>query len=80
MNLRKVGIKMDYIVNVIGAGLAGSEAAYQLIKRGIRVRLYEMRPKKFSQVHKSDGFAELFCSSLEQALPLRPTLCSALQR
>ena len=54
---------MDYIVNVIGAGLAGSEAAYQLIKRGIRVRLYEMRPKKFSPVHKSDGFAELVCSN-----------------
>ena len=51
------------IVNVIGAGLAGSEAAYQLIKRGISVRLYEMRPKKSTPAHKTGGFCELVCSN-----------------
>ena len=43
-------------VNVIGAGLAGSEATYQLIKRGIKVDLYEMRPVKHTEVHKTDLF------------------------
>ena len=46
---------------VAGAGLAGCEAAYQLSKRGIQVRLYEMKPLKKSPAHHSDGFAELVC-------------------
>jgi len=50
-------------VNVIGAGLAGSEAAYQLIKRGIQVNLIEMRPKKMTEAHKTDKFGELICSN-----------------
>lgn len=50
-------------VNVIGAGLAGSEAAWQLAKRGISVDLYEMRPLKFTSAHKTSGFAELICSN-----------------
>ena len=50
-------------VNVIGAGLAGSEAAWQLAKRGINVDLYEMRPVKYTSAHKTDGFAELICSN-----------------
>ncbi len=50
-------------VAVIGAGLAGVEAANQLAKRGIRVRLFEMKPKKFSPAHKSENFAELVCSN-----------------
>lgn len=50
-------------VIVIGAGLAGSEAAYQLAKRGIHVKLYEMRPKKMTPAHKTGGFAELICSN-----------------
>lgn len=50
-------------VNVIGAGLAGSEAAWQLAKRGIEVDLYEMRPKKYTSAHKTSGFAELICSN-----------------
>ena len=54
---------MDYVVNVIGAGLAGSEATYQLIKRGIKVKLYEMRPSKLTPAHKTGGFAELVCSN-----------------
>ncbi len=48
---------------VAGAGLAGCEAAYQLSKRGIQVRLYEMKPLKKSPAHHSDGFAELVCSN-----------------
>lgn len=54
---------MEKRVVVIGAGLAGSEAAYQIAKRGIKVKLYEMKPKKKSEVHKLDGFAELVCSN-----------------
>lgn len=49
--------------NVIGAGLAGCEAAYQLSKRGIHVRLYEMKPVKHSDAHHSDTYAELVCSN-----------------
>lgn len=50
-------------VIVIGAGLAGSEAVYQLAKRGYNVKLYEMRPKKMTSAHKTEGFAELICSN-----------------
>ncbi len=50
-------------VNVIGAGLAGSEAALQLSKRGIEVNLYEMRPEKTTGAHKTDKFAEFVCSN-----------------
>lgn len=50
-------------VTVIGAGLAGSEAAWQLARRGIKVRLYEMKPLKFSPAHKNPNFAELVCSN-----------------
>ena len=50
-------------VTVLGAGLAGSECAWQLAKRGIPVRLYEMKPLKKSPAHHSDDFAELVCSN-----------------
>lgn len=50
-------------VNVIGAGLAGSEAAYQLAKRNIAVRLFEMKPQKYTPAHHSEKFAELVCSN-----------------
>ena len=50
-------------VKVIGAGLAGSEAAWQLAKRGIEVDLYEMKPHKMSPAHHSSNFAELVCSN-----------------
>lgn len=50
-------------VTVIGAGLAGSEATYQLIKRGISVDLYEMRSKKMTPAHHSGNFAELVCTN-----------------
>lgn len=50
-------------INVIGAGLAGCEACYQLSKRNIPVHLFEMKPKKYSPAHSYDGFAELVCSN-----------------
>jgi methylenetetrahydrofolate--tRNA-(uracil-5-)-methyltransferase len=50
-------------VNVIGGGLAGSEASYQLARRGVRVRLYEMRPRRMTEAHRSGLFAELVCSN-----------------
>ena len=52
----------DYIT-VIGAGLAGCEAAYQIAKEGIKVKLYEMKPKKFSPAHSSKNLAEIVCSN-----------------
>lgn len=54
---------MQQTVNVIGAGLAGCEATYQLIKEGIPVRLYEMRPVKSTEAHQTENFAELVCSN-----------------
>lgn len=53
---------MQYIT-VIGAGLAGSEAAWQIARRGIKVKLFEMRPTKQTPAHQSDRFAELVCSN-----------------
>ena len=50
-------------VTVVGAGLAGSEAAYQLARRGIAVRLVEMRPVKMTEAHQTADFAELVCSN-----------------
>ena len=52
----------DYIT-VIGAGLAVSEAAYQIVKRGIKVKLYEMKPIKYSPAHSNENFAEIVCSN-----------------
>ena len=49
--------------DVIGAGLAGCEAAWQLAKAGVQVRLFEMKPEKYSPAHKYQGFAELVCSN-----------------
>ena len=54
---------MDKKVSVIGAGLAGCEAAWQLLKAGIKVELFEMKPKKFTPADKYKGFAELVCSN-----------------
>ena len=52
----------DYIA-VIGGGLAGCEAAYQIAKRGIKVKLYEMKPKKFTEAHSNKNLAEIVCSN-----------------
>ena len=50
-------------INVYGAGLAGCEAAWQAAQRGVEVTLYEMKPKKFTPAHHSEGYAELVCSN-----------------
>ena len=55
-------MKKDYIV-VIGGGLAGTESAYQIAKRGIKVKLYEMKPVKFSPAHSNENLAEIVCSN-----------------
>ncbi len=66
----------DLMVTVIGGGLAGSEAAWQIASRGVPVRLYEMRPVRATEAHRTDSFAELVCSnslrsaSLEAAIGL----------
>ncbi|WP_088187475.1 methylenetetrahydrofolate--tRNA-(uracil(54)-C(5))-methyltransferase (FADH(2)-oxidizing) TrmFO [Desulfosporosinus sp. FKA] len=57
-------------VTVIGGGLAGSEAAWQLGKRGVKVDLFEMRPAKFTPAHHTEGFAELVCSNSLRAAGL----------
>lgn len=53
----------DGFVNVIGAGLAGCEAAYKLASNGIKVRLFEMKPNEYTKAHHYQGFAELVCSN-----------------
>ena len=50
-------------VHIIGAGMAGSEAAWQCVRRGVPVILHEMRPKRMTDAHNTDGFAELVCSN-----------------
>ena len=50
-------------VIIVGAGMAGSEAAWQVAQRGIKVDLYEMRPEKSTPAHKTEKFAELVCSN-----------------
>ena len=54
---------MGDFIRVIGGGLAGCEAAYQIAKRGIKVKLYEMKPKKFSPAHSYPNLAEIVCSN-----------------
>ena len=65
---------MEPVVDIIGGGLAGCEAAWQLARRGVGVRLYEMRPGVPTPAHTSGGLAELVCSnSLGSKLPDRAT-------
>lgn len=61
---------MAEIVKVIGGGLAGVEAAWQLAQKGFKVQLYEMKPIKFSPAHKSENLAELVCSNSLKAMRL----------
>ncbi len=56
-------LRMQHAVSVIGGGLAGCEAAWQLARRGVRVRLYEMRPERSSPAHTTPDLAELVCSN-----------------
>ena len=54
---------MKPIVNIYGAGLAGCEAAWQAVRQGAAVRLFEMKPEKFTPAHHSEKFSELVCSN-----------------
>ena len=54
---------MNNYITIIGGGLAGTEAAYQIAKRGIKVKLYEMKPIKFSEAHSNKDLAEIVCSN-----------------
>ena len=54
---------MKEYITVIGAGLAGCEAAYQIAKAGIKVKLYEMKPIKYSEAHSNENLAEIVCSN-----------------
>ena len=54
---------MNNYITVIGGGLAGCEAAYQIAKNGIKVKLYEMKPKNFSPAHTNENLAEIVCSN-----------------
>ena len=54
---------MKQEITVIGGGLAGSEAAYQIAKRGIKVKLYEMKPYKYTEAHSNPNLAEIVCSN-----------------
>ena len=54
---------MNEYITIIGGGLAGTEAAYQIAKRGIKVKLYEMKPQKYSPAHLNENLAEIVCSN-----------------
>ena len=53
----------DKYVNIIGGGLAGCEAAYQIAQKGIKVKLYEMKPIKYSPAHSNADLSEIVCSN-----------------
>src|SRR5246127_1549054 len=57
------GTKSSDIIHIVGGGLAGSEAAWQVAEAGIRVVLHEMRPNRMTEAHRTDGLAELVCSN-----------------
>ena len=63
------GSSKKYVI-VVGAGLAGAEAAWQAANNGARVKLYEMRPKKQTPAHNTGEFAELVCSNSFRAAAL----------
>jgi methylenetetrahydrofolate--tRNA-(uracil-5-)-methyltransferase len=54
---------MEKLVRIIGGGLAGCEAAYQLARRGVKVELFEMRPRRMTEAHSSSDLGELVCSN-----------------
>src|SRR5271169_4849545 len=54
---------MEKLIRIAGAGLAGSEAAWQCARRGVAVELFEMRPARATPAHRTDDFAELVCSN-----------------
>ena len=70
----------QYKVTVLGAGLAGCEAALWLAGKGVQVELYEQKPTHFSPAHKSEGFAELICSNSLKAERLEIGRASCRER
>lgn len=70
LRMKQMTVSSNNAVTVIGAGLAGSEAAYQIAKSGVRVMLYEMKPKKRTPAHSSDNFGELVCSNSLRSLQI----------
>ncbi len=70
----KKGLEYSMIIHVIGGGLAGSEAVWQISRAGVRAKLYEMRPEKYTDVHKTGKLGELVCSnSLRSDDPASPS-------
>lgn len=67
------------VVRVVGGGLAGSEAAYYLARRGIAVELFDMKPQKFTPAHKSGNFAELVCSNSLKSNDVYANACGLLK-
>ena len=62
-------------VSILGAGLAGCEAAWQIAERGVKVRLYEMKPHKYTPAHHAPGFGELVCSNSLRCDELSNAVC-----
>lgn len=60
---KQLKVKMNNAVNIVGAGLAGCEATWQLAKRGVSVTLYDIKPSKFTPAHSNENFAEIVCSN-----------------
>jgi methylenetetrahydrofolate--tRNA-(uracil-5-)-methyltransferase len=70
---------MNGKVIIVGAGLAGSDCAYFLAERGIKVELWEMKPKKFSPAHSSENFGELVCSNSLKSNDVYGNACGLLK-
>lgn len=69
---------MNEYITIIGGGLAGTESAYQIAKRGIKVKLYEMKPQKYSPAHSNENLAEIVCSNSFK-LNLHTNACGLLK-
>ena len=72
-------MKNEYHVLVVGGGLAGSEAAYQIASRGIKTTLVDMKPKKFTPAHESENFGELVCSNSLKSNDVYANACGLLK-
>ena len=70
---------MSKTIDIYGAGLAGCEAAWQAVKRGVRVRLFEMKPTKYTPAHHSPEFAELVCSNSLKSNDVYANACGLLK-
>ena len=78
-NQSEKAIKVKQVINVIGGGLAGSEAAYQLAKRGYKVRLFDIKPKKFTPAHHNFNYGELVCSNSLKSIDVYGNACGLLK-